>query len=96
MDIIRESENMPSLESWKERAVHMVGSARCAIDEKVATVRPRVEEMWRRVSMKTNQLRRNPAIVGGIAAAGGLALGLAGRWMRHRAHAPTLLIVETC
>lgn len=55
-----------------------------------------MNEMIATLKRRISDLRRNPAVLGGIAAAGGLALGLAGRWMRHRAHAPTLLIVETC
>lgn len=62
----------------------------------VLRMRPKVRETIERVSAKAGELRRNPAVVGGIAAAAGLGIGLVGRWMRHRAHAPTLLVIETC
>lgn len=109
MDTTRNSDvRVPSefsQSSWKDRAIDTVGSMRDVVNDKVAmirpkidqtiaTVKPRVTQTWERMSAKAGELRRNPAVIGGIAATAGLALGLAGRWMRHRAHAPTLLIVE--
>jgi hypothetical protein len=42
------------------------------------------------------QLRSDPKKWAGIAAGAGLLLGLAGRYLRHRAHKPHLVIVEGC
>src|SRR6266576_951229 len=42
------------------------------------------------------QLRSNPKKWVGIAAGAGVVLGLAGRYLRHRAHKPHLVIVEGC
>lgn len=105
MDTIRNSESLWG--SWKDKAMSKVGSVRSSISDKLATVKPKVDEtmstvkprarqMWQRVSTKANQLGHNPAVLGGIAAGAGLGLGLLGRWMRHRAHAPTLVVIETC
>jgi hypothetical protein len=41
------------------------------------------------------QFRSNPKKWAGIAAGAGIALGLAGRYLRHRAHRPRLVVVET-
>lgn len=101
-----ESPSIPTAQSsWKDRAIEMVGSMRDVVNDKLAmirpkvdqtmaTVKPRVTDTWQRLTTKADEVRRNPAVLGGVAAAAGLALGLAGRWMRHRAHAPTLVIVE--
>ena len=63
---------------------------------KMSQIRPKIDETIATVKVKASELRRNPAVIGGVAAAAGLSLGLLGRWMRHRAHAPTLLVIETC
>lgn len=41
------------------------------------------------------ELRSNPKKWAGIAAGAGIALGLAGRYLRHRAHRPRLVVVQT-
>ena len=54
------------------------------IKDSVKQLRPKLEQ----------QLRSNPKKWAGIAAGAGLLLGLAGRYLRHRAHKPHLVIVE--
>lgn len=73
-----------------------IARVRPMISDKITTVTPKIGQAWQRVSRKANQLSHNPAVLGGIAGAAGLTLGLFGRYLRHRAHAPTLLVIETC
>jgi ElaB/YqjD/DUF883 family membrane-anchored ribosome-binding protein len=105
MDTIRNDESVRG--NWKDEVMSRIGSVRSEVSDKLATVKPKVEQaistvkpkarqMWERVSTKANQLGHNPAVLGGIAAGAGLGIGLLGRWMRHRAHAPTFVIIESC
>jgi hypothetical protein len=55
-----------------------------AAGDELAVLRPKLAQ----------QLRSNPKKWAGIAAGAGLVLGLAGRYLRHRAHKPHLVIVE--
>lgn len=70
--------------SWKEKIAAMPRS-----------IKPRVNAM----TLKANDsMRGNPAKWAGIAAGAGLAIGLAGRFLHHRAqqnrHVPTVIIIE--
>jgi len=73
-----------------------VSTVKPKIDETMSSVKPKVTQTWERVTGKARELGHKPAVLGGLAAAAGLTLGLMGRWMRHRAHAPTFLLIETC
>jgi hypothetical protein len=54
----------------------------------------RMQQMKRTISSKVSALRSNPAMIGGLATAAGFAVGLAGRYLRHRAHAPRVIVIE--
>jgi hypothetical protein len=54
----------------------------------------KLQQMKRTISSKVSALRSNPAMMGGLATAAGLAVGLAGRYLRHRAHAPRVIVIE--
>jgi ElaB/YqjD/DUF883 family membrane-anchored ribosome-binding protein len=69
--------------TWKEKLAAMPRS-----------IQPRLNAM----TMKANDsMRSNPSKWAGIAAGAGLAIGLVGRFLHHRAHhrhAPTVVIIE--
>ena len=106
MDTIRDSGvDLPASAegTWKEKADSKIRSLRNSasrikpmISEKLAAGKPKVNRTIGTVSSKIRELRRNPLVLAGLASAAGLALGLAGRWMRHRAQAPALLIIDAC
>ena len=98
-----EVESASPKSTWKEKAKSNIGSLRSSasrikpmVSDKLAGAKPKVNRTISTVSSKMNELRRNPLFLAGLASAAGLALGLAGRWMRHRAHAPMLLIIDAC
>ena len=72
-----------------------IATVKPKIEKTMSTVKPKVTQAWQRVSTKGSQLGHNPAVLGGLAGAAGLSLGLLGRYLRHRAHAPMLVVIET-
>ena len=61
----------------------------------LAQPHPRLDALRQAGPKLKEQLRSNPKKWAGIAAGAGIALGLAGRYLRHRAHRPRLVVVET-
>ena len=57
--------------------------------------RSRLETLKQAGPKVKEQLRSDPKKWAGIAAGAGIVLGLAGRYLRHRAHRPHLVVVET-
>ena len=68
-----------------------------AIEFEPPLTQPRSKlEMLKQAGPKVQEhLRSNPKKWAGIAAGAGIVLGLAGRYLRHRAHRPHLVVVET-
>ena len=64
-------------------------------DPPLTQPRPRLEALKQAVPKLKAQLRSNPKKWAGIAAGAGIVLGIAGRYLRHRAHRPHLVVVET-
>ena len=97
MDTIRHDSDLTAggEHSMKDRLIARVSRIQPMVRERVSEVKPKIMRWVHAASSKTDELRRNPAVLGGVAGAAGLAVGLLGRYVRHRAHAPRLIIIET-
>lgn len=83
--------------SWKTRVSSKVDSMRSYASSRVSSIKPKVADSMKMMSDRVSALRRNPAVVAGLAGGAGLAAGILGHKLRRRMRPEAgFLIVETC
>ena len=65
-----------------------------SLSNRIESLKAKSRRSLTTLSSRIDSLRHNPAVIGGLATMAGFAVGLAGRYMRHRAHAPRVVVIE--